>query len=131
MNLKYPKIQPTGNTISGRTEYELVEDFEFSIPMGFGEYSFKVEKGYKTDLGSVPKLLWWIISPDDPQFIVGFIIHDSLYGESNVTRFFADALLAYIGSLYGASYLKYLAIYYAVRLGGRGHFKRKQLQMKL
>jgi len=126
LELKYPKVQQTGKTVNGRAEFILLEDFSLSISMGSSEYTYFIAKDTTTDFGSVPRLLWFIVNPLDPQFVVGFLIHDDLYSNKNISRFFADSVLRYIGGLYGASTLKQLAVYYAVRMGAHSHFKRKQ-----
>lgn len=55
--------------------YELLEDVYFKLSNGF---VIKIHKGYKWDLSSVPRLLWWLLPPDG-DFQIGALIHDFLY----------------------------------------------------
>ena len=118
MTLPFPKVEPNGYTSWGRTEFVLVENFDLSIDLGWGQYDFLVAKGTTTDFGSVPWPLRLFVNPLDPQLLVGWLIHDDLYRRHVTTRFFADALARFVHQLYGAGWPKRLAVYYAVRCFG-------------
>lgn len=55
--------------------YELLEDVYFKLSNGF---VIRIPKGYKWDLSSVPRFLWWLLPPDG-DFQIGALIHDFLY----------------------------------------------------
>lgn len=55
--------------------YELLEDVIFELSNGF---RITISKGYKWDLSSVPRFLWWLLPPDG-DFQIGALIHDFLY----------------------------------------------------
>lgn len=55
--------------------YELLEDISFKLSNGF---VIKIPSGYKWDLSSVPRFLWWLLPPDG-DFQIGALIHDFLY----------------------------------------------------
>jgi hypothetical protein len=55
--------------------YELLEDVSFKLSNGF---QVTIPKGYKWDLSSVPRFLWWLLPPDG-DFQIGALIHDFLY----------------------------------------------------
>jgi hypothetical protein len=66
--------------------YELLEDVSFELSNGV---ILKIPKGYKWDLSSVPRLLWWLLPPDG-DFQIGTLIHDFLYEYKIAERKFAD-----------------------------------------
>lgn len=51
-----------------------------------------IEKGFKTDLASVPRPLWWFIAPTDWGILCPAIMHDYFYSTHIVTRATADWL---------------------------------------
>lgn len=55
--------------------YELLEDITFELS---NEFKITIPKGYKWDLSSVPRFLWWLLPPDG-DFQIGALIHDFLY----------------------------------------------------
>lgn len=66
--------------------YELLQDVTFKLSNGT---VIIIPKGYKWDLSSVPRFLWWLLPPDG-DFQVGALIHDYLYEYNMVNRKFAD-----------------------------------------
>jgi len=66
--------------------YELLEDVSFKLSNGF---QITIPKGYKWDLSSVPRFLWWLLPPDG-DFQIGALIHDFLYENNLQSRKFAD-----------------------------------------
>ena len=88
-----------------------------------------VERGFETDLGSIPALARWWLSPSDP-WAQAFVLHDRLYQTQQFARKDADRILLDALKLPFRAYsrgrmlrvlcpfLERWAIYYAVRLGG-------------
>ena len=66
--------------------YELLQDVTFKLSNGT---VIIIPNGYKWDLSSVPRFLWWLLPPDG-DFQVGALIHDYLYEYNMVNRKFAD-----------------------------------------
>lgn len=66
--------------------YELIEDVYFKLSNGF---TIIIPKGYKWDLSSVPRFLWWLLPPDG-DFQIGALIHDYLYEYNMFDRSFCD-----------------------------------------
>lgn len=66
--------------------YELLENVSFELSNGKG---IIIPKGYKWDLSSVPRFLWWLLPPDG-DFQIGALIHDFLYENKLTSRKFAD-----------------------------------------
>jgi hypothetical protein len=136
MRHPYPLVQPTGNTIGGRTEWRLLQSFSLKVPLGRGEFTWYIPEGETTDFASVPTLLMWLISPTDPHIIAAALIHDDLYKQGRATaittsngdhehvtpsvtsRFMADAWFRDVMELYGCPLWKRICAYYAVRMFG-------------
>ena len=84
---------------------------------------FTIPKNFKTDLATIPRILWPILSPQYAGFVAPAILHDYLYrSDSIVTRRFADevlfsALMSEQVTLFTAS-----KFYLAVRLFGASNF---------
>lgn len=116
--LPYPRIEPTGQTIGGRTVFRLVEDFHFFVNLGFGQYDLYMPAGTETDFGSVPWFLWPILNPLNPRLMVGWLAHDTLYKHRIGSRFFADALARFVHWTYGATVFERMAAYVGVRVFG-------------
>lgn len=85
-----------------------------------------VEEGFKTNMGSIPRVLWAIFNPTAYN---GYILHDWLYKSKMkyhikndeyeaMTRKEIDLMLIEILEYEGASFLEKFFIYLAVRLFG-------------
>jgi hypothetical protein len=71
------------NTINKYTLYKSI-DIKLSTGM-----IITIPKGFKWDLASVPRFLWWLMSPDVDSEIA-YLIHDYLYINKIGDRKFAD-----------------------------------------
>ncbi len=84
-----------------------------------------VPKNFKTDLASIPRILWPIFAPQYSGFVAPAILHDYLYRcHSDANRQFADdvlysALLTEDVTAFTAS-----KFYTAARLFGGSHYKK-------
>lgn len=84
---------------------------------------FIIPKNFKTDLASIPRLLWPIFAPQYSGFIAPAILHDYLYRcHTNVSRRFADEVL--YSSLVTEQITSFTAskFFIAVRIFGGSHF---------
>lgn len=80
-----------------------------------------VEKGFRYDLASVPRFLWWFLPRTDPRIVRAATIHDKLYVEHLADKAIADAIFLSIMKYDGMPLFKRWAAYLAVRIfGGRG-----------
>jgi hypothetical protein len=85
-----------------------------------------VPKGYVTDLATIPRWYWSIISPARSDLIEAAIIHDYLYGcPGSITRSEADAILYNALILDGSSEYVAKKMYYSVRLFGGRYFNSR------
>lgn len=93
--------------------------------------TYKTEKGelitapagFKTDLASIPRILWSWLSPDDPQIRDAAVIHDYLYTvRDKGTRKEADELLVEMMKSLSASWFTRELVWTAVRVGGSAYW---------
>lgn len=72
-----------------RTEKELCYE------IGYRDSNLKilVPVGFETDLGSVPGIFRWLISPGDGSCAAAFVLHDYLCVITNFSRVVTDAVL--------------------------------------
>lgn len=74
--LEKPNLAPSISFIYGsKRKFVLNEDVEIQLSTGRW---ITIEKGFETDLMSVPMWLWSVIPPFGDNFI-GFLIHDNLW----------------------------------------------------
>lgn len=75
----------------GGRRYRLLAPFVYRSALP-GVGSIAVPAGAETDFHSVPRLLWWLLPPDD--WGESAVIHDHLYRTGLTTRAQADAIHA-------------------------------------
>lgn len=119
-----PSLRDLGPGPDGRPRFELLEPLHYILPVGGGGGGIFIEVpiGYVTDFASVPKLLWSIFPPIG-EFSRAAIIHDWMYSEAACSRFLADAIFRDLMKDLGTPLWRRVAMYYAVRLFGRGTWK--------
>lgn len=61
--------------VKGERTFEVSEEIKVTLSDG---YVLTIEKGFQTDLASIPKWLWSFFKPIDKAFI-GDLIHDKLW----------------------------------------------------
>jgi hypothetical protein len=76
-----------------------------------------VPAGFKTDLASIPRVLWNVLPPVG-SYDAAAVVHDYLYQHNGVTRRQADDILHEAMGVLGVSSAVREAIYLGVRLGG-------------
>jgi hypothetical protein len=88
-----------------------------------------IPAGFRFDLASIPRQLWWAIGPHELS-VEAALVHDWLYAHGGAppdgpvyTRSEADALFSDMMALYGVARLRRMAAYRAVRLFGARHWK--------
>jgi hypothetical protein len=90
----------------------------------------EVPVDFLTDLGSIPRLLWWWLSPDDYDISYPSVVHDYLYKMKGdltsqlgitvrqINRETADRVLKEAMASVGASGFHQSAVFFAVRTFG-------------
>jgi hypothetical protein len=77
---------------------------------------YTVPKGFKSDYGSIPRVLWWWLPPH--QYRPEYLLHDMLYACELVQREEADNILKMALKEAGANWFRRNIIYAGVRAGG-------------
>jgi len=84
-----------------------------------------VPENFKTDLASIPRILWPIFAPQYSGFVAPAILHDYLYRcHTNVTRKFADEVLYSALLVEGVTNITAFKFYVGVRFFGSWHFDK-------
>jgi len=132
---------------TGRTVFELSEDFTVQIGLNGESWSITVPKGFLTDFASVPRRVpfvlpdfiakrlprwvrWvgrigiplWSIFPPWGRYNKAAVVHDWLYRGKIVDRFLADAIFRYMMKELKTPFLKRVLMFYAVRIFGASAF---------
>jgi Protein of unknown function (DUF1353) len=80
---------------------------------------FEIPAHFETDLASVPKIAWSIMSPSHSSLIRSAIVHDWFYRKTCIFyRKQTDQIFYYMLRNDGVSHLRASMMYYAVRLFG-------------
>jgi|SRR6185436_7698928 len=84
---------------------------------------FTIPSAFQTDLASIPKIAWGIISPAHSALIRAAIIHDWFYRQTcDFTRFQTDVIFYHMLRNEGMPPLHSSILYYAVRMFGRNSY---------
>lgn len=100
--------------------YILVSPFKYQTKAG---KVITVPKGFKTDFASIPRIFRTLIHGHD-RTRKPAVIHDYLYDRAIGTRKEADKIFLEALEESGVSSVKRRAMYWAVRIGGRGSWSR-------
>ena len=97
----------------------LLEDMMITVEFGGRKVAYFIPKGFITDFASVPRALWWLVSPTDYSVLRASLLHDYLYRTGNCSRKHADRLFYRKLIEDGTPEWKAKLIYWAVRLFAR------------
>lgn len=109
--------------------YVIDNDFYISLDDKRHCYTFKIHKGFKTDGGSIPKALEWLVGPGwndkDNKYNATFILHDGCYASEIVSKELADDMLRSSLRDCNISRKKAGAIHRAVMMFAKCHYGKK------
>lgn len=110
---------------SGRS-FVLLEDYKIETRFGW----IMIPKKFKTDLASIPKIFWFIVSPLEAHF-PGAVLHDYFYRvpssrmNGKITREVADDIfLEEMEDLFVVIWKRW-AMHRAVRWGGKSSWRKE------
>ena len=101
-----------------------MDDTLITVGLGTKKYSYVIPVGFITDFASVPRPLWWFISPTDKTVIRASLLHDYLYRTGSRTRKDADYLFHLKLLEDGTPRWKAKLMYLAVRIFGKRAWNR-------
>ena len=116
--LKKPCFKPFRNYT-----YSLCSEMDVKVD----EKTVKVPAGFKTDLASIPKILWPIIAPHKASMVYPAILHDYQYSfPGNISRQEADDVYYYAMLEEGNSMEEAAGLYFGARFFGKTFFNGKK-----
>lgn len=118
------RVHDTINLEPLNPNFRLTKSVRFSVD----KKNFFIPRGFKTNLGSVPRILRAFVSPCG-RLTESFVLHDYYYAsESNdgEDRKYADKVLLNSGIENGVNKLKCYAVYYSVRAFGWMFYKKSK-----
>ncbi len=118
-------IAATGNANS--PYFKLITPLQYRSTLLGG--IIEVPKDFLSDLGSIPRTVWWWLSPDDYDISYPSVVHDYIYKQKGdlsgqqlpqkrVNRETADRVLREAMAAVGASGFRQTVVYNAVRTFG-------------
>ena len=73
--------------------WELQNSFSYDLGKRGGGDKIRLPAGLRSNGASVPRWLWWLIHPCDPDIGKAAWIHDYLYGLQQYSKIYCDAVL--------------------------------------
>ena len=109
----------------GRTLAVVTRRYGFAHPV-LKDERIEIPAGFVTDFASIPRWLWFL-APPFGRHAPAAVLHDYLYaiGQQGARRY-ADYLFRAAMRESGVAWLKRLAMYFAVRVGGARGYGRAQ-----
>lgn len=99
--------------------YETCCKIRFSI----NHQEFEIPKGFQTDLASIPRIVWPIMSPAHSSLIPAAIVHDWFYRKTcEFTRLQTDLIFYHMLRNDGVSTARASLMYYSVRTFGWNYY---------
>ncbi|MBN9308795.1 MAG: DUF1353 domain-containing protein [Devosia sp.] len=101
--------------------YRTSRSFSYDIGFKGSRLTITVPESFPTDLATVPRALWWLFPPHDPQYAAAAVLHDYLYswrspdGEA-FDRATADGIFLEAMLILGVPRWKALVMFAAVRV---------------
>ena len=116
----HPPLQPLLDGIRWR----VMESFEYHIGSKDSGEVVKIPKDFLTDFASIPKIFWSIIGGPWGKYGYAAILHDYLYTVGIYSRKRTDQIFLEAMKVLKVSWWKRKLMYYAVRVGAWGPWKR-------
>jgi Protein of unknown function (DUF1353) len=129
------RYENTDKWEDGRRVVRITKAFRYYVGRECSSLWVDVEEGFETDLASIPRIFWGLISPDSP-FSSAYVVHDKLYRDAGPSRFMCDLILYEAlgvpqrvetdsGEVHVTMpFEQRMAVYRAVRLGGWRAYRR-------
>lgn len=87
------------------------------------EHEYQIPANFETDLASIPKIAWNIMSPSHSSLIRPAIVHDWFYRKTcDFSRYQTDLIFYHMLRNDGISHFRASLMYYAVRIFGWNYY---------
>ena len=94
------------------------------IVFKINDIKFSIEEGFETDLASIPKIAWPVLSPFHSSLIRPAIVHDWMYRTTcYFSRKQSDLIFYHMLINEGVSHFRASIMYYAVRFFGWNYYE--------
>ncbi|WP_080206390.1 DUF1353 domain-containing protein [Salmonella enterica] len=107
----------------GHYNWRVYEPFAFYLSDDESDV-IDVPAGFITDLATIPRI-FWILLPPDGKYAKAAIIHDYMYATALRTKREADLIFLDGMTVLGVPRWKRTIMYYAVRIFGRGMYRKE------
>lgn len=109
-------------------QYKTCHDIKFIV----NKKRFLIPKNFETDLASIPKIIWPIVSPAHSSLMRPAIIHDWFYRKNcKFSRFQTDLIFYYMLKNDGISEFSATTMYAAVRIFGWNYYNENYCDKEL
>lgn len=99
--------------------YVICKDIHISI----NSKKYIIHKGFKTDLATIPRVLWPCVAPSHSSLMLASVVHDWLYTNTCIlSRKDADKIFYELLLTQGVSKFRAKIMYYLVRMFGGMHY---------
>jgi hypothetical protein len=86
------RYENTDRWEGGRRVVRITKGFRYYVGRECSSLYVDIPEGFETDLGSIPRLFWNLISPDSP-WSSAYVVHDWLYRDAGPSRAICDRVL--------------------------------------
>ena len=115
--------EPLTVTKKKNGKWKVARKFRYYIGIEKSNDYIDVPRGFETDFASVPRSLWSIFPPDG-KYSQACCLHDYLYTKHLLSRKTSDRIFLEAMTVLKVSWLKRTLMFRAVRIFGRGPWKR-------
>ena len=123
---RFPDFELTGHTVDCRPTYRLNQCVMVSID----SHRIIIPQGFVTDGGSIPRWIWFLFNPMDPDCFPAYLLHDFLYRTEYFPRAKCDKILFEALRDLKNSWIKSNVIWFGPFIGGQNSWNirtRKQV----
>jgi hypothetical protein len=123
---KIPDTIMTGEKERGRPIHVLQVPFRFSVVtdvLPVVETLYVIPAGTRTDFASIPRPIWSVFLPSDPEYCAEALIHDVFYAGNIFPRKLCDKIFLQAMRDVGVSRWKRSIMYSAVRVFGGFYYR--------
>jgi len=108
--LQYPTKPPNWED----REWVLMRAWSIVVETDAGIFARHIKAGWRTDLGSIPGWVEWLVKRDDPRWLMGFLAHDADFGAHLLSFDYSNCQLYQMGRYKDAGRVKGEIIFGAV-----------------
>lgn len=115
---------PADLRIVSASQLMLLAEFEYHVGAYPSDDVITVPAGTVTDLATTPRWIWSVLPPFG-EYAKAAIVHDYLYQQAIGSKRYADEVFLEAMTVLGVPRWRRTVMYWAVRVFGRGNYKKK------